>query len=156
MEQVIYKLKDVNFRLKYENVVLTQVVRIDTINKKDTVIVNYISIKNNLLKTESKLFRQSGCIYYRSISYFNKKELPEFIEYYEQPCLTKEDAEKNGVVFEKLLYWYERYEYDSKNRIITKVGWFPTVKARRFEYSYDNYGKSTIKFIKIKEERFWE
>jgi hypothetical protein len=140
---------------KLKRAVITNTARVDSTENKDSLTITYFSKANEILEQEIHHFRGKGCTYNKSTTYFNNKNLPEFIEHFEQPCLT-EDERKDEDLFEKLIYWYERFEYDSHNRVAVKVRWYPTVKTRRFEYIYDNDGKRTEQSRRIKEDQFWD
>ncbi|RZK00171.1 MAG: hypothetical protein EOO46_21260 [Flavobacterium sp.] len=128
--------------------------RADSLKTKDSLVVTYYSKTGKIIKQENHHFRGDSCTYDQSITYFNRDNLAEFIEHFEQPCLTEEERRTDSS-FEKLTYWYERFMYDSAKRVSGRVRWYPTVKARRFEYSYDTDGKMNQRSSKIKEDEFW-
>ncbi|RYE53452.1 MAG: hypothetical protein EOP48_14365 [Sphingobacteriales bacterium] len=120
----------------------------------DSLIVTYFSIDGDVIKQEKHLFRGQGCAYNKSTTYFDNKNRPVFIEYFEQPCLTEEERKIDNS-FEKITYWYERFLYDSTDRVSSKVFWYPNVKARRFQYRYDENGKVSQQSWRIKDNEFW-
>lgn len=135
--------------------IITSTARIDSTKNKDSLTITNFSKANRIIKQEIHRFRGDECTYNKSTTIYNSQELPSFIEHFEQPCLTAEERKREEITFEKLQYWYERFEYDTLGRVVIKVRWYPTVKARRFEYSYDKDGNQIQHSRRIEEETFW-
>jgi hypothetical protein len=129
--------------------------RVDSLKSPDSLVVTYYTKKGIVIKMEKHQFRGNSCIYNQSIIYFNSNNLPGFIEHFEQPCYTSEEKAIDSNRFEKLTFWYERIIYDSEKRMSERVVWYPTIKARRFMYSYDKDGKMIRKSWRIKQDEFW-
>ena len=156
MQNLIFQLKDSARRLSFENRVSTQTKSIDTVFAgKDSLSILFKSKSGKVLKRIVQIFRRPDCLMYETTDFMNRNELPEFTTLFERSCLTKEEAEE-GNLFDKLSYYYERKEYDSLNRIVVRVFWYPRMGVTRFEYEYDNFGKQSVQRRRIIAREFWD
>ena len=156
LQNLIFRFKDSTRRLYYENRVATQTVIIDTVfASRDSLSILYRSRNNKVLKRTAQTFRRLDCIAYETTDFLNANELPEFTILFERSCLAKEEAEE-GNLFDKISYYYERKQYDSLNRLIVRVFWYPRIATTRFEYQYDKDRKQSVHIHRITVREFWD
>lgn len=156
IRNVIFNLKDSTRRLTYINKVLLTASLVDTTSSKsDSTVILFKSPSGKILKRVLKKFRRPDCITSEKTEYMNEKELPEFIILFERACFTKEEfTDENR--FEKLSYYYERRVYDTLNRLLIKVFWYPRVTTIKYQYSYDMNGNKKEQNNSINYRNFWD
>jgi hypothetical protein len=159
IENVVYKLKDSSRRSEYERYVLQNYHSIDSNSySKNSKVIKYKSKSGRLLKTHTKENYQSDGLYgYEQIEYLNSIERPEFVQRWD--LARSLDDETGRVLFIWKVYSYERFLYDSKERVITSIKFYPAFSRRRvrkYEHTYHSDGTETITRQSIEIEKFWE
>ena len=158
LKTVKYRLKDANQKFAYKRRVLSELQHIDTLYpESNSVVFNYIA-KNDLLLQKTILkFARKDCISSELIEYFNKKGLLEYFEQWNYDCRTEEEGNPGNDPFERFLYHFERFEYDSLNRVTLRVFYYPTIPySRQMKYSYDSKGNQQAQIRVIAENEFWD
>jgi hypothetical protein len=161
LEQEIFRYKDSTRRLTYEANVITGTSVLDTVcNGKDSVLILFYNSNRRVLKRHVTYLAKDGCIIGEKTEYMNIEEKPEFEVTYDAPCYTKAEIieiEKDGSkAFRKMTFYYTRYKYDSKGRVVERFFWYPRVTVRRFTYTYYFNGETTSTSVRIKEREFWD
>jgi hypothetical protein len=158
LKTVKYRLKDANQKFLYRKRVLSELRDIDTLRTDiNSVVFNYISKDDQLLQKTILKFARMDCISSELIEYFNKKGLLEYFEQWNYDCRTEEEISPGDKPFERLLYHFERFEYDSLNRVTLRVFYYPTIPySRQIKYSYDSKGNQQAQIKVIAENEFWD
>jgi len=152
----INRLKLYNKKLTYQNRILAYLKSIDTsFISKDSIVISYLSKDTMLLQRIVKKYKTSNCQAYENVEYFNDKGLPEYVEYWTCDCRTQKDVSYDEIIFEKILLHFERFQYDKKGRISTRIFWYSSIGTRKVDYSYDENGQLTTKTTKILGDDFW-
>ncbi|MHA4847640.1 hypothetical protein ACX0G7_25970 [Flavitalea antarctica] len=151
-------MKDSLRRLQYESNVMLHCRSIDTTAYgKDSVVVEFKSKDGKLLKTHTKEDHQSDRHYgFEKTEYFNTRGRPEFVERWE---LARSSDDDDRQIFTWKVYSYERFVYDSTERVVASVRFYPAFSGRRvlkYEHTYlaDGTKISTRETIEI--EKFWD
>jgi hypothetical protein len=156
LETRIYQLTDSLKKAQYKINFLEHFSSADSVvYGKDSVITNYRSKDGKLIKRNTKLFIDStDLVAYEKIEYFNKLQLPEFVEHWETARW-----EFNESMFTRKIYSYEPFVYDSAGRKIIWLKFYPAVSrstVRRIEYDYTSDGIQSTTISRGKLEAFWE
>ena len=158
IENVVYKLKDSLRRAQYENNVLTNYYKVDTTSYgNDSTIIKYKLRSGKSIKIITKKNLQVDSFYVNEkVEYLNSTEQPVFVEHWE---LARSSNQENGQVFTWKVYSYERFVYDTYNRVITWIKFRPEIsrrKVQRSDYAYNADGKQIVLPRKIDVENFWD
>ena len=158
LKTVKYRLKDANQKFLYRKRVLSELRYIDTLRPEtNSVVFNYISKNDQLLQKTILKFARKDCISSELIEYFDKKGLLEYFEQWNYDCRTEEEGNPGNDPFERFLYHFERFEYDSLNRVTLRVFYYPTIPySRQIKYSYDSKGNQQAQIKIIAENEFWD
>lgn len=158
IKTVNYRIKDASQKLAYKKRVLSELKHIDTLHpESNSVVINYISGNGQLLQRTIMKYARKDCISSELIEYFNDKELPEYFEQWNYDCRKEEEITGTNKRFEKLLYHFERFGYDSSDKVILRVFYYPTIPySKQIKYSYDSKGNQQAQIKKIAENEFWD
>jgi hypothetical protein len=151
----INQLEEANKFNGFKLRLLLELKRIDTIHKsKDSIVLFYYTDRNLLLQKQKQIYRP-GCMTDSIVWYYNRKGLVEYIGYWTWSCRNVEKVNPN----EKYLGYkssYDRFEYDTFDRIKKHVYHKSTPMTYRSVINYDSHGKTSIKTTQISESEFWE
>lgn len=152
----INRLKLYNKRLIYRNRILANLKSIDTSYiSTDSIVISYLSKETMLLQRIVKIYGTPNCQAYENTEFYNDKGLVEYIEYWTCDCRTQKDVSDDEIIFERILLHFERFQYDNKGRISTRVFWYSSIGTRKVDYSYDENGQLTTRTTKILDDDFW-
>ena len=152
--QISY-LIDKNRTQQYQIRLLTDLTRIDTVNKSDDlVVIKYFDKTEKLIRTLKKKLK-NGCTKDSLLIHYNKDGLEEYIENWSSNLCDADTTEKENMYF---IYKnsYSRYEYDSLKRVTKHVFHISAPMTRRIINTYDEEGKKSSKTIAIRDEEFWD
>jgi len=151
----INKLEEVNKFNDFDLRLLVELKRIDTIHRsKDSIVLIYYTNSNILLRKQKRIYKPS-CMTDSVIWYYNRKGLVEYIGYWTWSCRDVEKVDPTEKYF-GYKSSYDRFEYDSFDRIKKHVYHRSTPMTYRSIVSYDSEGKAQKNTISISENEFWE
>lgn len=158
VKTVKYRVKDSNQKLAYKKRVISELARIDTLYpESNSVVFNYYSKNDRMLQKTIVKFARKDCISSELIEYFNSDGLLEYFEQWNYDCRKEEELGPGEKSFVRLLYHFERFEYDTTKRLTLRVFYYPTIPySRRIRYSYDNKGNQQSLIKVIPENEFWD
>lgn len=137
----------------FEDIARVKRVHIDTLEMKGSTAIAYFDSNKQMLKKITNLFNLENCLVAIESEYYNSKGLLAFRQDYKKCCPgeTTEDYK----CFEKTIF-YERFEYDDKNRMIIHVYHVTTPGTYKETFTYALDGSHKIQRATIEETKFWE
>lgn len=148
-------LVDKNRTQQYQIRLLTDLTRVDTVNKSDdSVVIKYFDKTEKLIRTQKKRLK-NGCTKDSLLIHYNTDELEEYIENWSSSLCGADTTDKENMYF---IYKnsYSRYEYDSLKRVTKYVFHISTPMTRRIINTYNKEGKKLSKTFAIRDEEFWD
>lgn len=135
----------------YKDLLSKEYQKSDTLRINDSLVVTLISKSGYKLQKIVHSLDKKGCIQLQTHIYFNKLELPAYIEEQKKACLKLRG--KN--IFDRISY-YERFEYDKDKNLILHVFDISAFVAIKEIYVIDKSGNRNIKRQIIDELDFWK
>jgi len=119
--------------------------KIDTVKKKTSLTINFLSRKNVRLKSIVSVLDSNGCQRRQETTYYNDYDLPSYMVFYTHEC----DGPSLDFIF------HVRYEYDQEKDLIC---WVDDSELGGYQYSYDTdeTGAKRVKRKRIKQTDFWK
>jgi hypothetical protein len=147
-------LKEANMNLSFNVRLMKNFAFIDTVSKtKDSLVLNFMSKKNTVIKRENQRFAQ-GSLIDSTVTQYNDAQLVEYTERW----TTFFNVDDSTGAFSgpyRLRGNYSYFEYDKEKRV-TKHVFHESGITRRVLYTYDSTGRSSYQIFRIKEEDFWD
>lgn len=120
----------------------------DTIVIADSTIVSYISLRTGKIVQKHIIYNEDDCSKFESVNYYNKKELVVYKEYWSNSF----PKNKNDFT----IVYYERFEYDRKNRLKIHVFEISTPMTMKCTYIYKKRKRIPKRILKIEKLDFWK
>ncbi|HEV7780484.1 MAG TPA: hypothetical protein VGO58_04415 [Chitinophagaceae bacterium] len=143
--RIRHQQEEAAYNMKVKN----ELQRTDTLTTGDSMVVSFISKKDDLLKKIVYQLDAAGCAGFVRFKYYNEKGQVAYIRKFKQSCVPNiHDQEFNHI-------YYERFEYDISGRLIVYIDTFAD-RPYKVEYTYTPGEAVKRVSKKISETDFWK
>ncbi len=138
---------------RYEAILQNRLSHTDTFKSKNSIAVTYFSHNKAKLQKVEKTLDSNNCTIGIFRQFYNELGLVVYAFDYKKCC--PEENQSDEKCFERVTF-YERFEYDDKNRVIVHVFHVTTPMTYKETFKYDEDGTRRVTLVKISEPNFWK